>query len=95
VARSMTERLKRTLASDPRFQAQQHEALVGLCELLAEQIDDAGATASNRLTAAYLSALKDLGRILTDSRGGRSHDDSDEADSLEDIEASVVKLRSA
>jgi hypothetical protein len=93
----MSDHLARTLASDPRFKAQQHEALVGLCELLAEQIDEAGAKASNRLTAAYLSALKDLGRILTDAnRGGRANDDDrDAADSLESIEATVTQLRSA
>jgi hypothetical protein len=41
-----------------------HEPLVALVTVLAEQMDAAGGEASTRLSAAYLSALKDLGRAL-------------------------------
>lgn len=37
-----------------------HAALVQLCRSLAVQLDTAGESASTRLTAAYLSALKDV-----------------------------------
>jgi len=40
----------------------QHAPLVELCRTLAAQMDAAGAEPSTRLTAAYLSALKDLRR---------------------------------
>ena len=35
-----------------------------LCRLLADQIDGSGEEATNRLTAAYLSALKDVERVM-------------------------------
>jgi hypothetical protein len=60
---TISEALEETLASDARYAEKQHSALVSLCRLLALQIDAADAEATNRLTAAYLSALKDLGRI--------------------------------
>lgn len=55
--------LERTLAHGGLTNNDQHAALVALCRTLAGQMDDAGAEASTRLTAAYLSALKDLGRV--------------------------------
>jgi hypothetical protein len=42
-----------------------HKPLMELCRTLAAQMDKEGAEASTRLTAAYLSALKDLTRITT------------------------------
>lgn len=42
----------------------QHAALIALCRLLAGQIDAAGDNAATRLVAAYLSALKDLARVV-------------------------------
>jgi hypothetical protein len=38
--------------------------LMELCRTLAAQMDEAGSEPSTRLTAAYLSALKDLRRAL-------------------------------
>lgn len=40
-----------------------HTALVELVRTLAGQMDQAGADPSTRLSAAYLSTLKDLGRV--------------------------------
>lgn len=42
----------------------QHLPLIELCRVLADQMDAAGAEPSTRLTAAYLSALKDLRRAV-------------------------------
>lgn len=39
-------------------------ALLQLVRTLAQQMDTAGPDPSTRLSAAYLSALKDLGRVL-------------------------------
>ncbi|WP_269939023.1 hypothetical protein [Arthrobacter sp. HY1533] len=44
-----------------------HKPLMELCRTLAGQMDREGANASTRLTAAYLSALKDLNRVTTGS----------------------------
>jgi len=41
-----------------------HSALLELVRTLARQMDVAGADPSTRLSAAYLSALKDLGRVV-------------------------------
>ena len=38
--------------------------LLELCRVLARQMDGAGDAPSTRLSAAYLSALKDLGRAV-------------------------------
>ncbi len=43
-----------------------HAPLIELCRTLAAQLDAAGAEPSTRLTAAYLSALKDLRRAIAD-----------------------------
>ena len=53
-----------TFKSDQRLAAPKHAALIALCRLLADQIDGSGAEATNRLTAAYLSALKDVERVM-------------------------------
>ncbi|MBT2566570.1 hypothetical protein J7I84_08700 [Arthrobacter sp. ISL-85] len=44
-----------------------HAALLQLVRTLARQMDAAGADPSTRLSAAYLSALKDLGRVIAAS----------------------------
>lgn len=41
--------------------------LMELCRTLAAQMDEAGAEPSTRLSAAYLSALKDLRRAVAES----------------------------
>lgn len=56
--------LETTLTSDKRLAEPKHAALVALCRLLSDQIDGSGAEATNRLTAAYLSALKDVERVM-------------------------------
>lgn len=53
-----------TFKSDKRLASDKHAALVALCRLLSDQIDGSGAEATNRLTAAYLSALKDIERVM-------------------------------
>lgn len=45
-----------------------HQPLIILCEELAAQMDAADGESSTRLSAAYLSALKDLGRALANVR---------------------------
>ena len=60
----MKETLEQTLRAGSARLGDQHLALIGLCRLLAGQLDEAGQDASTRLTAAYLSALKDLGKVL-------------------------------
>lgn len=56
--------LERTLACRSGLSEARYAALVDLCRLLARQIDDAGDDAPTRLTAAYLSSLKDLQRVI-------------------------------
>ncbi len=67
---SVSESLEVTIGSDPRLTQPRNAALISLCRLLARQVDDAGDDASTRLTAAYLSALKDLNRALGAEQGG-------------------------
>ena len=43
-----------------------HGPLLELCRTLADQMDAAGSEPSTRLTAAYLSALKDLRRAAAE-----------------------------
>lgn len=64
MAGEVRDALEETLSSDARLKAKRHAALVSLCRVLADQIDAAGAQVSSRLTAAYLSALKDLDKAL-------------------------------
>jgi hypothetical protein len=60
------EALERTIKAGAGILSDKHAALVALCRELAGQMDDAGYDVgpSTRLSAAYLSALKDLGRAL-------------------------------
>jgi hypothetical protein len=47
----------------------QDDALVETLRTLARQMDDAGGNPGTRLTACYLSAQRDLARVLTATRG--------------------------
>ena len=58
----MSEALERTIAATGGLLTDRYSAQIELCRLLAEQVDEEGARASTRLTAAYLSGLKDLAR---------------------------------
>lgn len=60
------EALERTIAAGANLISEKHAALLALCRELAKQLDEAGSAGgpSTRLSAAYLSALKDLGRVL-------------------------------
>ena len=64
----LREAFETTFQSDSRLASPKHAALIALCRLLADQIDQSGGEATNRLTAAYLSALKDVERVM----GGRT-----------------------
>lgn len=64
----LREAFETTFKSDSKLAAPKHAALIALCRLLADQIDQSGGEATNRLTAAYLSALKDVERVM----GGRT-----------------------
>lgn len=55
-----------------------HTALLELVRTLAGQMDAAGADPSTRLSAAYLSTLKDLGRVMATAapaKGGKGLDE--------------------
>lgn len=60
--------LEVTLSSDASLSHPRYAALVSLCRVFADQVDAAGDEVSSRLTAAYLSALKDLDRALATSK---------------------------
>ena len=74
---SQREALETTIAAGQGTLGDRHAALVELCRVLADQMDDAAGDAgpSGRVVASYLSALKDLGRALgnaaTRSTGGK------------------------
>lgn len=55
-----------------------HTALLELVRTLAGQMDQAGADPSTRLSAAYLSTLKDLGRITATPARARGRSSLDE-----------------
>ncbi len=55
-----------------------HEPLIQLVTELAAQMDAAGGESSTRLSAAYLSALKDLGRALANVHPQEAPDAIDE-----------------
>lgn len=59
--------LERTLDHTGLAGKAEHAALVELCRTLARQMDAAGEDPSTRLTAAYLSALKDVTRAARPS----------------------------
>lgn len=44
----------------------EHSPLIELCRTMSAQMDAAGADPSTRLTAAYLSALKDMRRAIAE-----------------------------
>lgn len=50
-----------TFKASPLLSEPQHAALVALCRTLADELDTEGGA---RISAAYLSALKDVGRVL-------------------------------
>lgn len=60
--------LEATIAAGAGILTDKHAALLALCRQLADQMDGAAydddGGPSTRLAAAYLSALKDLGRAL-------------------------------
>ena len=58
--------LEETIDSDKRLSTKRHAALVALCRVTADQVDQAGDEVSSRLIASYLSALKDIDRALGD-----------------------------
>ena len=60
------EALEEALEESGLRSRREHAALVALCRTLAVQMDDAAAGPSTRLTAAYLSALKDVRRAITE-----------------------------
>lgn len=65
---SQSEALERSIKAGAGVLTAKHAALLELCRTLARQVDDAGPDGpSTRLAAAYLSALKDLGRVLATS----------------------------
>lgn len=66
------EALERTIAAGANLISEKHAALLALCRELAGQMDEASSVSgpSTRLSAAYLSALKDLGRVLNVKEGG-------------------------
>jgi len=53
-----------TIRACAALQDPANAALVMLAKTLARQMDDAGPAASTRLSAAYLSALKDVHRVV-------------------------------
>jgi hypothetical protein len=85
---SLTEALEVTLRTDRQFKDDENAALVSLCRLLAEQIDEAkdmGKTPSSHVSAAYLSALKDLRRLKESER--RSGDGGSKLGNLRSVHA--------
>lgn len=61
---SSTKALEETIGSDPALSTPRNAAVVALCRVLARQMDLAGVEVSSRVTAAYLSALKDLRKAM-------------------------------
>ena len=60
------EALDESLDGSGLHSRREHAALVALCRTLAKQMDAAGDEPSTRLTAAYLSCLKDVRRAITE-----------------------------
>lgn len=67
--------LERTIAAGANLISEKHAALVMLCRELADQMDEASSACgpSTRLSAAYLSAFKDLGRVSNVKEEGRTN----------------------
>jgi hypothetical protein len=64
---AVREALERTISSDQRLSGNRYAALVALCRVTADQVDQAGEAVSSRLIASYLSALKDLDKAMAAS----------------------------
>jgi hypothetical protein len=60
--------LNRALKAAGAQLTEQDDALVETLRTLARQMDDAGGNPGTRLTACYLSAQRDLGRLLAATR---------------------------
>lgn len=60
--------LEVTLSSDARLSQPRAAALVALCRVSANEVDKAGSEVSSRLIASYLSALKDIERLLASDK---------------------------
>lgn len=52
--------------------SEEHEPFLELLSTLARQMDEAGSEPSTRLSAAYLSALKDLQRIFATAKDSKA-----------------------
>lgn len=57
--------IDKAVRSEAVLRTSRYAPLVELCRVLADQMDAAGDEPSTRLSAAYLSALKDLGRAVS------------------------------
>lgn len=77
--------LEATIAEVSALQTPRHAALVRLATTLAQQMDDSGGEPSTRLSAAYLSVLKDVGRVAAAEKPGR--DDNDKRAMLAQLRA--------
>ena len=64
--------LEATITANPALSLEAHAAIVQLARTLADQMDAAGLEASSRVSAAYLSALKDLRRAVDTPVASRS-----------------------
>lgn len=74
-ARTHRGALAATIRACPPLQEPSNAALVALAKTLAKQMDDAGGDASTRLSAAYLSALKDVHRVVTATKAPKAQSD--------------------
>ncbi len=63
----MRSALETNLAASAQVLDDRHAAHTELCRLLADQMDSAGPNPSTRLSAAYLSGLKDLARLQSNT----------------------------
>ena len=64
--------LEATVTANPALSLEANAAIVQLARTLADQVDDAGPDVSSRVSAAYLSALKDLRRAVATPVASRS-----------------------
>lgn len=93
---SALESLEVTLKSDSRFAEDGNAALVDLCRTLAEAIDAKGGEPTTHQLAAYLSALKDLRRIVEVQPKGATGASSQDGGkpSLDSIRGIVTEISS-
>lgn len=80
-----TEAVKAAVKAGEGILSPAHQPLIILITELAEQMDAAGGESSTRLSAAYLSALKDLSRALASK--------APEAKGLDEIDELKAKRR--